>query len=79
MTAEEYKTWAKLLNPIVKQLTRIADSLDRLTTEPEPEPESLEPPTCPHPVESRIDFGITNGKPDWQCGIPTCGFRTETE
>lgn len=54
------------------ELKRIADALEAFLPEPEtPEPET---PECPHPKESRIDFGATNGMPDWECRL--CGFRT---
>lgn len=36
------------------------------------EPESVEM-TCPHPLESRIDFGMTDGAPDFHC--KDCGYR----
>jgi hypothetical protein len=68
MTLEELRY---VLEPIETQLRRIADVLELLTAAPEPE--SPEPP-CPHPLESRMDFGLTNGQPDWQCGL--CGYRT---
>lgn len=61
-------------------LGRIADELRgirvclELITAPESEPE---PTNCLHPVEARIDFGMTNGLPDWQCRL--CQYRTETE
>jgi len=29
---------------------------------------------CTHPVDARIDFGVTKGRPDWQCSA--CGFRS---
>jgi hypothetical protein len=56
----------------VKALERIADVLER-AIEPPPAPAD-EPGGCEHPAEARIDFGITNGEPDWQCRA--CGFRT---
>lgn len=64
------------------ELKRIADSQERIATALEsflPEPETLEPETleCPHPMESRIDFGVMEqGTPEWECRI--CGFRTPT-
>jgi ribosomal protein L37AE/L43A len=33
-----------------------------------------ETPTCTHPEDQRISFGVTNGQADWQCRI--CRFRT---
>jgi hypothetical protein len=56
------------------ELHRIANALEALIPDPEEAPPTA--PTCPHPPELRIDFGTTNGKPDWQCGIPACGYRT---
>jgi hypothetical protein len=54
------------------ELKRIADALESLTN---PDPESQEPVRCPHPEDLRIDLGMTNGMPDWQCGVPTCRHR----
>lgn len=55
---------------IVAQLTRIADVLEVLVAPPQDEP----PGECQHPVESRIDFGETDGIPDFHCR--DCGFRS---
>lgn len=35
---------------------------------------AAEPTGCQHPTDQRIDFGLTNSLPDWQCGV--CGFRS---
>lgn len=59
-------------------LTRIAVALERIAAvlefavlaedaPPEPEP-------CAHPDEQRIAFGLTDGRPDWQCKV--CGYRS---
>jgi hypothetical protein len=56
---------------IWNELRRIANSLEALTEPPTAEPET---PTCPHPEDQRISFGVTNGQADWQCRI--CQFRT---
>lgn len=75
MTPDELK---KALEPTRKQLERIATALETIVAamqEPKPTPEA-EPPTCPHPPEQRSDFGLTNGKPDWECRA--CGYRTDT-
>ena len=59
-----------------EQLTRIADGVNaalEMTAEM-PMPVSTEPALCPHPEEQRFDFGMTNGRPDWQCRL--CGYRT---
>lgn len=72
----------KFTNPdarqIWEQLRRIADALEVLATAvtAPPEPEPPPDPTCPHPPDQRVDFGLTNGQPDWQCRV--CGFRTPT-
>lgn len=70
------------LNDIRRQLTRIADALVLLVVEalgpPETEAPTVSASACQHPPELRIDFGTTNGKPDWQCGVETCGYRTPT-
>jgi hypothetical protein len=58
---------------IRKALERIADALDSALVIP---PAPAEPEGCPHPVEQRIDFGETNGQPDWQCGVKDCGYRS---
>jgi hypothetical protein len=54
-------------------LERIATALDTLAIPQEP---ALIWPKgeCPHPQESRIDFGVTNGHPDWQCKV--CGYQS---
>lgn len=62
-----------------RELTRIADALERIAVALErfePADDTPAPTTgeCEHPIEARIDFGVTNGQPDWQCG--RCGFRT---
>lgn len=36
------------------------------------------PDQCTHPIEQRIDFGVTDGHRDWQCGVPGCGYRSTT-
>lgn len=54
-------------------LERIADALATLTIPPS-EPSGQE---CPHPIEQRIDFGVTGGVEDWQCRA--CGYRTTAE
>lgn len=56
---------------IWEELRRIANALEILT-----EPQTAEPetPTCPHPEDQRISFGVTNGQADWQCRM--CRFRT---
>lgn len=61
--------WNRL---IWQELKRIADSLERIAPDPisEPEPE----PSCPHPQEARMSFGMTNGQPDWLCTL--CQYRT---
>ena len=68
------------LRPATLALRRIASALEALIPEPEPEttPETTqEPEPCQHPKESRLDFGTTNGLPDWQCRA--CGYRTPTD
>lgn len=62
---------------ICHELERIANVLEVLMVTLVPEPPTPPPsitPTCPHPPESRIDFGTTQGQSDWQCRI--CGYRT---
>jgi hypothetical protein len=54
------------------ELHRIANALERLTTPPDQTAPST-PASCPHPPDHRIDLGLTNGQPDWQCRI--CRYR----
>lgn len=63
------------MREIVAELKLIRLALERLA--PEPPKESDAPEPCTHPEESRIDFGVTLGVPDWQCRL--CGFRTVVE
>lgn len=58
---------------IWKELMRIANVLERLVPEDDPE-QTPETPVCEHPPETRISFGTTNGVPDWQCRI--CRYRS---
>lgn len=69
MTPQELQT---ALAPIETQLRRLADLIEALTAPPSPESPEMEP-TCLHPLENRISFGLTNGRPDWQCGL--CAYR----
>lgn len=62
--------WTEAIDRALSALERIATALE--AQHPPPEPET--PPQCPHPEESRIDFGWTNGQRDWQC--EQCGYRT---
>ena len=55
-------------------LHRLARVLDRLV----PADEATATGVCSHPTEARVDFGVTDGRPDWLCGH--CGAhapRTE--
>jgi len=61
---------------IAAALERIANALDVLVAGTMPEP-AEEPDGCPHPPDSRMSFGTTDGVSDWQCGV--CGFRTVGE
>lgn len=63
---------------ICQQLTRIANALESFVPDPEP-PAVTEPPPCLHPEELRVSFGMTRGLEDWQCGVPTCQYRTVAE
>lgn len=61
------------LRGIRDELAGIRAQLERF--EPEPEPaEDAPPPECQHPDDQRMDFGTTDGQPDWLCKV--CGFRT---
>ena len=50
---------------------RMAVALERISNAVSPvvieEPAPLV--GCQHPIEDRIDFGVTNGQPDWECGV----------
>lgn len=71
MTAEQVER-------CVIAIEAIADALQRIAPEATEAPVVLvEPLECEHPQESRVDFGVTDGAPDWLC--LTCGFRTAQE
>ena len=63
---------------LIEQATRSANALERiakvleLMVQPPPAPTK-----CLHPVDKRIDFGVTNGHEDWQCGV--CKWRSVKE
>lgn len=69
---------AQVLAPVVEALTRIAVALETWSSTAAPaqeaSPSDTAAPQCLHPLESRIDFGTTNGLPDWQCRI--CQYRS---
>lgn len=60
-----------VLQPIVDELAGIRKALELAVTVP-PQPPAA--PGCLHPMEQRIDFGVTDGVEDWQC--KSCGYRT---
>lgn len=59
---------------LLGELRRLRIAVEKMVIEDETQAEAA--PECGHPIDSRIDFGITNGWHDWQCGI--CGHRTVT-
>lgn len=67
---------SKSLERIADELTAIRSLLELLVMAQEPEPPAPAPTECQHPEESRADFGMTNGLPEWECRI--CGYRTPT-
>lgn len=78
MSSDEFA----LAQRAVEALERIAASVEILAASViAEEPPAPEPPaeTCPHPAELRISFGTTDGRPDWQCGVPGCGYRSLAE
>lgn len=65
---------------VVSALDRIAHAEERVALVAEL---SIAPPQedaeqqCPHPMEVRQDFGMTDGRPDWRCAA--CGYRSIEE
>jgi hypothetical protein len=53
-------------------LERIANVLEAQTAPPP----ATDPEECAHPLDARMDFGVTNGVPDWQC--KACGYHSIT-
>lgn len=60
------------LAPVTKELHRIATILESFV----PETETQEETPCLHPMETRADFGTTDGQEDWLCRV--CGYRSRT-
>lgn len=61
----------------VKLLTVLGEIRDVLAVawlEREPE---RPPAGCQHPKDRRVDFGMTQGQPDWECR--DCGHRSVVE
>lgn len=58
----------------VVALERIANALEALLPAPIAADDTTADDACQHPMATRIDFGVTNGVEDWQCG--QCGYRT---
>ena len=58
---------------IWEQLRRIADALEALAMVliPEEAPPEADTPTCPHPEEARVNFGLPGE--DWEC--TQCRYR----
>lgn len=67
MTDEDFKV------RLIGALERIALA-NELMVAPTQTQEPEGPLPCDHPVDLRIDFGVTDGQPDWQCGV--CKFRS---
>ena len=70
----------QLLTRIAEALEGIRDGLEAIVASAAA-PEELPPgvrvcPGCGRSLapEQRVDFGVTNGQPDWQCR--ECGYRT---
>lgn len=57
---------------LLVQFARIATALELLVAPPQTE----EGP-CEHPADQRWDFGITDGRPDWQCRL--CNYHSVTD
>lgn len=53
---------------IGEELRAIRQVLELLIAPPQ-EPPSTQELTCPHPEDQRINFGMTNGEPDWECRL----------
>ena len=59
---------------LLTRLSRIAAALEDLVAlnlPPEPTPPETAPPDCLH--LEKVDFGTTNGMPDWECTL--CHYR----
>lgn len=72
MTRDDFQSSDTFL--LWQVLDRIATALETPPAEP-PSQTPPEMPACLHPPESRIDLGLTNGQPDWQCRV--CRFRPD--
>ncbi len=72
LSPEERAEWKEICQSIAQHLDRIATVLEQTLRPSEPST----PAPCPHPMEARIDFGTTNGQPDFQCRL--CGFRSQS-
>lgn len=76
------------LQRVALAVERAADGCDRIADAAEALAAALGPAAdaapgddgvqaCTHPADARIDFGVTAGRADWQCGV--CGFRPADE
>jgi hypothetical protein len=61
----------RALQPLVIEMRLLRLAIERAMT-PDPEPDAQA--DCTHPADQRKDFGMTDGKPDWQCTL--CGVRS---
>lgn len=67
-----------LLERIAVALERIVDlGLVAMSDETSVEPEAPAVVVCLHPLDQRVDFGVTGGVPDFHCRA--CGYRSVPE
>jgi len=59
---------------IAAALERIAAALEVVVAGTLPPASETEPVGCAHPDEARVNFGLTDGNPDWLC--QACGYRS---
>lgn len=68
MTPED---WVIVLAPLIAELKGLREVIEYAVCQAQEADEAEA--ECSHPLERRIDFGWTDGKPDWHC---RCGFRS---
>jgi hypothetical protein len=78
MTDQAFREGTQALIAELRVLRGAVDALREALTAAPADGESAEaPPACQHPEDVIVDFGVTNGQPDWLC--KACGFRSVNE